>query len=1110
MVRLFRRGKGGGCLKSNCGVAATFVENHFVRKNLGHGHAHGMPTPANGRRTFESVSMFENRNLRLDLLAIGLLASVVFLGLALLTYNPADPVPQLIAPFNAVYTPDQLVYPQPAEATNFCGRWGALAADALLNSLGLGAYYFVVSIGVLDYLLLRRAKVDSLLMRTTGWVLSVLGVVTLFSLVVPAWSPGPVVGSGGYVGAMISGVVRLHFATAGGLILCLSLIIGGLMLCSDYALLHVAATLGGAIFVVAKNGGRSASQRIRPGQEIEADEADEADDEWEEEWEEDVEEDVEQSDEETPLSVRIRGRSVDRDGANEDQSEEEFEFEEDEEFEEGEETLDEGEDESEWEDDEEESVEADLALPVKNHAEKTQRTDESHEPTIRKRSKSQAKSEHDLVRDQLDEDGRDANDYELPGLDLLESSDAVDFDTQAREVRRKAKVLEKTFQDFGFNVKVVEIETGPVIAQFEVELEAGLRLSKITGLADDLAIALRVPSVRIVAPIPGKNSVGIEVPNSTRQMVRLREVVEEANGKAAKMRIPIYLGKDVSGNPLVVDLSTMPHLLIAGRTGTGKSVCLNAIITSMLMTRRPDEVRMLMIDPKMVELSGYSRLPHLMHPVVTDMRKAEAILAWAVEKMEERYQLLAKAGVRHISSFNQLGEAEVYRRLQPEDEAEKCGIPTRLPFIVVVADEIADLMMTSGKEVEQHIIRLAQKSRAVGIHLILATQKPTVDVITGLIKSNLPARLSFQVASRTDSRVVLDEMGAEKLLGNGDMLFLWPGTSTVLRGQGTYLSDEEIDAVVDSVSTGEQEFVNELVNLKVDDDQESGDLAEFRKRDELYEKAIDVVVRERRGSLSLLQRALGIGYGRAARLVDFMAEDGIVGAYAGSQAREVVLTMEDWERIKAGEPLVVGNGRPTTKPPTSQPRKTKANSPRTPDPSKANRHGTARRSNIVRPTNADTPWDEEGDLQDDPEHDKPALCIAQDAASSPAYDDGPAGFDSSGDDEQECDEQEYEEQEYKGEEDCEGVDDEQDEYEEGEYEEGEYEEGEYEEGEYEEDEPEEGEYEEGENDEQDEYEEGEYEDGEEGEREEGAEDECEADGANEEDEYEQDEYEESA
>ena len=516
-------------------------------------------------------------------------------------------------------------------------------------------------------------------------------------------------------------------------------------------------------------------------------------------------------------------------------------------------------------------------------------------------------AEREEVMAQLNEASEaeaDALPYEPPPMSMLTESEDISFERQDIEVRRKAKILEATFGSFGYQVKVVEIETGPVIAQYEVELEAGLRLSKITGLADDLAIALRVPSVRIVAPIPGKNTVGIEVPNEERQMVRLREVMEEAGPKAREMQIPLFLGKDVSGNPLTVDLSKLPHLLIAGRTGTGKSVCLNAIINSILMTRGPDEVRMLMIDPKMVELSGYATLPHLMHPVVTDMKKAEAILAWAVDKMEERYSLLAKAGVRHISSYNQLGEAELCERLGAETEEERESVPTHLPFIVIVADEIADMMMTAGKEVEHHIIRLAQKSRAVGIHLILATQKPTVDVITGLIKSNLPARIAFQVASRTDSRVVLDEMGADRLLGNGDMLFLWPGTSMLLRGQGTYVSDEEIDAIVDYCSTGEQNFASELVNLKLESEAggaETG-IEAMRNRDELYESAIDTVVREGRGSVSLLQRVLGIGYGRAARLIDYMAEDGIVGPYSGSKARDIIVSVEEWEQMQGYEP----------------------------------------------------------------------------------------------------------------------------------------------------------------------------------------------------------------
>jgi S-DNA-T family DNA segregation ATPase FtsK/SpoIIIE len=553
--------------------------------------------------------------------------------------------------------------------------------------------------------------------------------------------------------------------------------------------------------------------------------------------------------------------------------------------------------------------------------------------------KPSKKSERDEIIEQLeaaDHEQRDEHDYELPPLDLLLPPDEVSYDEHEREVRRKARILQKTFKNFGFNVKVVEIETGPVIAQYEIELEAGLRLSKITGLADDLAIALRVPSVRIVAPIPGKNTVGIEVPNEHRQIVRLREVIEEANGRAKRLNIPIFLGKDVSGNPLLVDLAALPHLLIAGRTGTGKSVCLNSIIVSMLMGRGPDEIRMLMIDPKMVELSGYQKLPHLMHPVVTDMRKAEAILAWAVDKMEERYQLLARAGVRHVSVFNQLGDDELRDRIRPNSEREWEEIPRQLPFIVIVADEIADLMMTAGKDVEQHIIRLAQKSRAVGIHLILATQKPTVDVITGLIKSNLPARIAFQVASRTDSRVVLDEMGAEKLLGNGDMLFLLPGTSTMLRGQGTYLSDDEISRVVDFVGTDDPQFAHELLDLKTKDEQDAAAAGDFKNRDELYEAAVDMVVRERRGSVSLLQRSLGIGYGRAARLIDFMAEDKIVGEYNGSQAREVLISLEDWEAMTnsaPGDEEAPSNAETTVTKPTKKPRRTNKIVPEIDEPS---------------------------------------------------------------------------------------------------------------------------------------------------------------------------------
>lgn len=792
------------------------------------------------------------RNLKLDLCALALLALIVFLTMALATYDSADP-------------PSSMFYPARTQVVNACGHLGAWSAHLLLSALGLAAYYSVFALSVLDLQLLMRRQITAPSLRTVGWLLSLWGFATLAAMALTSFSPGPAIGAGGYVGAAGRGLLESHFANAGAYILVLSLILGGLLLCTDYVLLRILGLMFGVpaksvARVLAKSmphwkpSGRSEAKTAVGGkrklgksdldQPLNPTAADE-------------EEAEEEHGNKPAVAVKINKK------ANEEKTAEP----------------------------------APAAAVAPKHEEKPT----SEDVKIKKRGANKNDRQEVMAALEAASQGEEPAEYELPSMELLEQSEPFSYEEQEKEVRRKAKVLEQTFLNFGFKVKVVEIETGPVIAQFEVELEAGLRLSKITGLADDLAIALRVPSVRIVAPIPGKNTVGIEIPNEERQLVRLREVMEEAGPKAQKMRIPIFLGSDVAGNSMICDLTTLPHLLIAGRTGTGKSVCLNTIIMSMLMTRRPDEVRMLFIDPKMVELSPYMKLPHLMHPVVTDMKKAEAILAWAVEKMEERYALLARAGVRHISVYNQLGEEELMDRLQPENDEQRSQIPTHLPYIVIVADEMADLMMTSAKEVEQHIIRLAQKSRAVGIHLVLATQKPSVDVITGLIKSNLPARISFQVASRVDSRVVLDEMGADKLLGNGDMLFLWPGTSTLLRGQGAYVSDEEITGVVNFVGTNEQQFVQELVALKPVGAEGEGGKAAFSNRDDLYEAAIDIVIREGRGSVSLLQRALGIGYGRAARLIDFMAEDGIVGQYNGSQAREVQITSEQWAEMSGQE-----------------------------------------------------------------------------------------------------------------------------------------------------------------------------------------------------------------
>jgi len=499
------------------------------------------------------------------------------------------------------------------------------------------------------------------------------------------------------------------------------------------------------------------------------------------------------------------------------------------------------------------------------------------------------------------EPSRSLADYEPPSLELLDPPPIMRHQEDEARVRERAALLEQTLADFGLNVRVVQIDTGPVITQFEIELEAGLRVSRIVSLADDLAVALAVPSVRIVAPIPGKNTVGIEVPNERRTFVKMVEIVEQTRNEVTRKRIPLFLGKDVKGRPLVTDLTEMPHLLIAGRTGSGKSVCLNALIVSMLLTRRPDELKLILIDPKKVELMPYRRVPHLMHPVVTDMDKVEPLLASLVNLMEERYTWLSRAGVRDIQTYNSLGPEEILARIRPEDPEEAKRVPTRMPYVVIVTDEMADLIMTAAKETETHIVRLAQKARAVGIHLILATQRPVVEVITGLIKANIPGRIAFQVRDRSNSRIVLDTMGAERLLDRGDLLFMYPGTASLIRAQGVFVTDHEVHRVCRYLERYPVEYCKELTRPAGGPLSGKDRAAALKERDELYEAAIEIVIREGRGSCSLLQRALGIGYGRASRLIDFMAEDGVVGEYKAGGPREVLVSLEDWEAMKAAE-----------------------------------------------------------------------------------------------------------------------------------------------------------------------------------------------------------------
>ena len=489
----------------------------------------------------------------------------------------------------------------------------------------------------------------------------------------------------------------------------------------------------------------------------------------------------------------------------------------------------------------------------------------------------------------------DDTEYELPSLTLLE--DAEEIDKQSIEIlcREKAYILKQTLNEFRLEVQVVAIETGPVITVFELKLAPGIKVSQIASLSNDMARALKAPAVRVVAPLPGKNTIGIEVPNVDKEKVRLKDLMCMATARTRSFAIPLYLGKDASGQALITDLTRMPHVLLAGTTGSGKSVCVSSVISSVLMTRRPDEVNLILVDPKVVELSMFKDIPHLMCPIVTEVTRAESILDWAATKMDERYALFAEAGVKDIHSYNGLGKEKLRERMQlDEDDDDMAGVPVHLPYIVIVIDELADLMMTSAKEVEFYLCRLAQKSRAVGIHLIVSTQRPQANVVTGLIKSNLPCRVAFRVSSRLDSRIVLDQNGGETLMGQGDMLFLPPGSAKLVRAQGTFVSDDELRAIVKHVrGQGQPNYLPELMRIPKNAGEGGGE------RDELFDQAVDIIIETGRGSVSLLQRRLTIGYSRASRLVDQMYDAGIVGEYKGSQAREVIMSKEDWQSLKA-------------------------------------------------------------------------------------------------------------------------------------------------------------------------------------------------------------------
>jgi S-DNA-T family DNA segregation ATPase FtsK/SpoIIIE len=497
---------------------------------------------------------------------------------------------------------------------------------------------------------------------------------------------------------------------------------------------------------------------------------------------------------------------------------------------------------------------------------------------------------------------------ELPPLSLLDDPPARQAGYSAEALEAMSRLVELKLRDFGVEAEVVEVHPGPVITRFELRPAPGIKVNQISNLAKDLARALSAISVRIVEVIPGKSTVGLEIPNEKRELVTLGEIIKSKTYDEMTSPLALVLGKDISGGPVVADLSRMPHLLVGGTTGSGKSTAVNAMVLSLLYKATAEHIRLIMIDPKMLELSVYEGIPHLLAPVVTDMKEAANALRWCVAEMERRYQLMAALGVRNLAGFNRkikdaqdagssIRDPLLMKMLGPEGNAEEVPNLEPLPFIVVIVDELADMMMIVGKKVEELIARLAQKARASGIHLILATQRPSVDVITGLIKANIPTRIAFQVSAKVDSRTILDQMGAEQLLGHGDMLFLQPGTSVPIRVHGAFVSDQEVHRIVGGLKGSEPNYVREILEGpsgpipglpgEAGEAGADGEITDG-EQDPLYDQAVRIVVESRKASISGVQRRLKIGYNRAARMIETMEAAGLVGPLQSNGAREVL------------------------------------------------------------------------------------------------------------------------------------------------------------------------------------------------------------------------------
>jgi S-DNA-T family DNA segregation ATPase FtsK/SpoIIIE len=793
-----------------------------------------------------------------------------------------------LASFHATDWPSHAIYPWPA-VQNLCGSVGAWCAYYAFLGMGQGAFLILFFTGVCLALVMFDNRVGDLWLRTVGLLLLAIAFAAAVNHFRPGSSSSLPEGYGGILGIGTSSFLQSHFNVVGTRLILLTSLLIGLLLTADDLVLRAPGVVSGAISEVKQ---RAPSMNFRfpalpklpslPGfvtrdalikptrPALDDDEDDlkppvllERQKRPKNPDTEDVIDLVYPNDDPTPVEDAAFGH--DDPGPSEA-----------------------------------------ATIPA---ASETASTADAPAPAM-----SPPQIRKDIVvklpsslkpRQTSPPPPKELGEYHLPDWEMLGDAEYGYAASQEKFVREKAAVLEQALREFNIDAHVVEIDTGPVITMYELALAPGVKVSAITALSNDIMRSLRAESVRIVAPVPGKNTVGIEVPNAQKEKVRLKELMQLAPEATSKMMIPLYLGKDASGEPLITDLAAMPHCLIAGTTGSGKSVCINSIIMSIMYTQRPDMVKLILVDPKVVEMAPFKEIPHLMCPVINETGRATSVLDWACEKMDERYEFLSEAGVRNIKGYNSLSVEELIERFKPSTPEEEAKIPKKLPYIVIIIDELADLMMTSGKEVESFIVRLAQKARAVGIHLILATQRPQATVVTGLIKSNMPSKIAFRVSSKMDSRIVLDQNGAELLLGQGDMLFMPPGASKPIRGQGTYIDDKEIRDSVKLIRTlAEAQYEPELVQIK----SSLGGVGAEMEKDELFDDAVRIVLETKRGSVSLLQRRLTIGYSRASRLIEQMAASGIVGEYKGSQAREATITLEEWEAARSQAHVDAENG----------------------------------------------------------------------------------------------------------------------------------------------------------------------------------------------------------